>query len=100
MEIKRRREIVIETTRRIVAGPTATGEIYICGDCGKLMVAAENLAALHGIGRRIVYRIAEDAGPHAVENDAGILLVCHEWFASEYSRRERSPQENLSKESR
>jgi len=46
MEIKRRTEILIETSRQIVVGNSESSEHFTCPQCGNQMVAARNAAAI------------------------------------------------------
>jgi predicted RNA-binding Zn-ribbon protein involved in translation (DUF1610 family) len=46
MEIKRRTEILIETSRQIVVGDSESSEHFTCPQCGNQMVTAEHAAIL------------------------------------------------------
>ena len=76
MEIKRKTEIFVETSRRFVIHGPESAEQIVCRECGEPMLAAEQAAALFDIGRRTVYQIIENATIHFVETEAGVLLVC------------------------
>jgi hypothetical protein len=46
MEIKRRTEILIETSRQIVVGDPGSSEHFTCLHCGNQMVATEHAPAI------------------------------------------------------
>jgi hypothetical protein len=79
MEVKRRKEIFIETRRRLIVYLPEAAEKIFCPICqsNELLISAEQTAAYLGINRRIVYRMVEtETTVHFIETETGILLVC------------------------
>lgn len=78
MEAKRKREIRIETSRRLIVRlPDETERIacHVCAD-GEPMVSAEHAAAAFSLSRREIYRRVEAGRTHFAETESGILLIC------------------------
>lgn len=76
IEIKRRTEILIETTRQIVVRDSGSSERFTCPQCGETMLAAEHAALVFGSRRRAAYQFIERQNAHFVETEAGAVMLC------------------------
>ena len=76
MEIKRKTEIFVETSRRFVIHGPEKAEQVVCSQCGEPMLAAEQAAALLDVGRRTIYQTIENGTSHFFETEKGVLMVC------------------------
>lgn len=76
--MRRRTEITIETSRRVVVRQFQAAVRVWCGDCTAevMMVSANEAAALAGVSSRTIYRWIEDGEIHFVEDSGGLIRVC------------------------
>lgn len=89
MEIKRIKEIYVETKRRFVIRQTESAKHVVCPECAEPMMAAEQAAILFGISRRAVYRTVENGNRHFAETCNGVLFVCPNTLAEILTEQER-----------
>ena len=93
MEIKRKIEVFIETSRRyVVHQPESpeSNERTVCPECAAPMLAAEQIAVLLGMSRRSVYQLVETGAAHFIETGNGFLLVCPNSLAEFLTGREEN----------
>lgn len=76
MEIKRRTEFFIETSREFVVRNTDVAREIACPQCGETMLAAEHAAAVLAVSRRAVYQLIEHQMAHFTETEAGVVMLC------------------------
>jgi hypothetical protein len=76
MEIKRKTEMFVETTRRFVIRRRTGREQIFCFDCGEPMLTSEQAAALLETSCRTVFRLVESGSMHFSETKTGSVLVC------------------------
>lgn len=78
MEAKRKRQIRIETSRRLVVRLPDELERVPCPVCPdeEPMITAEDAAAVFALSRREIYRLVETGRTHFAETASGVLLIC------------------------
>ena len=76
MEIKRRTEFFIETSREFIVLQADADEPIVCSQCGAAMLAAEHAAAVLAVSRRSVYQLIERLTTHFIETEAGVVMLC------------------------
>lgn len=76
MEIKRKTEVSVKTSRRFVIRTVKNSEPFLCPECGGSMLAAEMAAELLGVSRRGIYRAIETGTTHFTETETGAVLIC------------------------
>ena len=78
MKIRRKTEISVQQTKRLVVTLPETEEIITCPFCEgvEVMIAAESVASVFGFSRREIYRMVETRQVHFLETTEGVLFVC------------------------
>lgn len=76
MEIKRKTEILLETSRRFIIHQTDAHEQIICTECREPMLTAEQTATLLCLSRRAVYQLVELGHAHFTESETGAVMIC------------------------
>jgi excisionase family DNA binding protein len=76
MEIKRKTEILVETSRRFVIHQSDSPEQLTCPQCNEPMLTAEQAATLLGVSRRAVYQLIEAGSAHFAEIENGTVMIC------------------------
>src|SRR4051812_38654135 len=76
MEIKRKTEILVETSRRFIIRQSDSPEQTICARCNGPMLAAEQTATLLSVSRRAVYQLVETGNAHFAEIETGAVMIC------------------------
>ena len=80
--MKRRVEIVVETTRRVTLGRPGPVPATLCESCAGPLVPAEVAVAVTGLSSRTIHRLVEAGQVHFAETPAGALLVCPTSFGA------------------
>ena len=89
MEIKRKTEILVETSRRFVIHQSDSPDQITCAWCNGPMLTAEQAATILGISRRAVYQLVETGGPHFTEIETGAVMICLSSLATDLDERTR-----------
>jgi hypothetical protein len=74
--VKRRLEIVVETTRRVTLRRPGAAPTARCGQCSEPLVSTEEAVAVTGLSSRTIHRLVEAGEVHFAETPSGALLVC------------------------
>lgn len=82
MKIRRKTEISVQQTKRLVVTLPETEEIITCPFCEgvEVMKAVESAASVFGFSRREIYRMVETRLVHFLETTEGVLFVCPKSF--------------------
>jgi hypothetical protein len=74
MEIKRRVEMQVATSRKFIIRQPQAAEPIFCQTCGG--ATAEQTAAVFGINQRAVFQFIETGAAHFAETSAGAVMIC------------------------
>ena len=85
--MKRRLEIVVETTRRVTLRRPDAAPAAWCGRCSELLISTEEAVAVTGLSSRTIHRLVEAGEVHFAETPTGALLVCPISFRSNSERK-------------
>lgn len=81
MEVLRKVEMFVATSRRYVVRQSPSGRKVDCMLCGEVMVTAEQAAVMLGVNQRRLFQIIEAGGLHYAETASAAMMICLTSFA-------------------
>ncbi|MCB1026120.1 MAG: hypothetical protein KDB79_17110 [Acidobacteria bacterium] len=76
MEIKRKMNMEVSTSRLFTIRYSQNVEQIECAECESKMLAVEQVAVLFGVKQRLLFQIIEQDRVHFIETVRGSVMVC------------------------